>query len=26
VHPDHQEVVKFIAGVKDKSAAVDFVC
>ena len=24
VHPDHQEVVRFIATVKDQSAAVDF--
>ena len=24
VHPDHQEVVSYIATVKDKSAAVDF--
>jgi hypothetical protein len=26
VHPAHQEVVSFIATVKDQSASVDFVC
>ena len=26
VHPDHQEVVKYIGGVREQSASVDFIC